>query len=270
MRRQAKRKLVGVRDLATSARDVSSMLRTTERDSPPGADAHPLALRDCAHNFFERLGAPSGNRVHRSRTQQPWKVQTSTKLPKTFGLQGHIKQGGRGASGRGSDGVGSIAQQTSFFDARGVPRARQWFNGTINIDLTPWKYEIVRPNYEVMAAWHPDHPTFEEKHFGSWIWRSSSVRRAIPHISITRLPSVVKACSRTVHLHGSLDSTDQGLELRRSAHRDHPGGQGSRRAMTCKMSTHRAPFGRADWGSGLALAHVVRTARGRYTSKSPS
>jgi hypothetical protein len=82
--------------------------------------------------------------------------------PEELRLTGRIATGGRGASGQATDGVGSVARQIPFFDAQGVPRAKQWFKGTINIDLTPQEFEIMRPNYEVAAAWHPDYPTFEE------------------------------------------------------------------------------------------------------------
>ena len=43
-----------------------------------------------------------------------------------------------------------------------MPRASQWFKGTINIDLTPLEFEIIRADYEVAAAWHPEHPACEE------------------------------------------------------------------------------------------------------------
>src|ERR1700686_5786575 len=83
--------------------------------------------------------------------------------PKELRLTGTIVRGIGGASGQAfSDGVGSIARQTQFFERKGVPRASQWFKGTINIDLTPLEFQIIRADYEVTAAWHPEHPAFEE------------------------------------------------------------------------------------------------------------
>jgi hypothetical protein len=82
--------------------------------------------------------------------------------PEGLRLTGTIIPGLGGASGQHTDGVGSIARQTPFFVAHGVPRATDWFCGTINIDLTPREFEIVRPHYEVTAAWHPDFPAFQE------------------------------------------------------------------------------------------------------------
>jgi hypothetical protein len=78
-----------------------------------------------------------------------------------FRRTGTIVKGLGGASGRGSGGVGTITRQAKFFDEAGVPRAKQWFQGTININLS-CEFEIVRPDHVVTARWHPDFPTHEE------------------------------------------------------------------------------------------------------------
>ena len=68
-------------------------------------------------------------------------MTTSAKVPKSLGLP---------------------EKSYEEFERKGVPRASQWFKGTINIDLTPLEFQIIRADYEVTAAWHPEHPAFEE------------------------------------------------------------------------------------------------------------
>lgn len=49
-----------------------------------------------------------------------------------------------------------IRKQKPFFERSGVPNISQMYNGTINLDISPKKFQITNPDYEVKdCEWHP-------------------------------------------------------------------------------------------------------------------
>ena len=76
-------------------------------------------------------------------------------------LEGIVKQGLRHASGEDIDGkkypdadgvVGTISKQKPFFKEV-IPESSRFFNGTINLDITPNLFRILNPDYEVTCQW---------------------------------------------------------------------------------------------------------------------
>jgi hypothetical protein len=73
-------------------------------------------------------------------------------------FRGAIVQGKRATSGA----EGTISRQRRFFISHGVKRAEGWYLGTININIAPREFEILKADYVVAAKWHPDSPDVEE------------------------------------------------------------------------------------------------------------
>ena len=75
--------------------------------------------------------------------------------PKTVTVSGTIRQG-NGAASR------STSLQKPFFISAGVARASEWHPGTINLDISPTRFEILKPDHAVSARWAPEVPDFVE------------------------------------------------------------------------------------------------------------
>ena len=75
-------------------------------------------------------------------------------------INGRITRGRGIASGRGFDPnnsriTDSIRKQKPYFEGI-VPEISEVFNGTINIDISPREFEILRPDYEVSCEWEKE------------------------------------------------------------------------------------------------------------------
>lgn len=72
-------------------------------------------------------------------------------------LQGHVKKGHRIASGLNPDRTlalnNTIFLQKPFFEKAFIPNISKVYNGTINIDIAPKKFKIIKPDYEVTCEW---------------------------------------------------------------------------------------------------------------------
>ena len=76
-------------------------------------------------------------------------------------LKGRVKHGLRIASGLNPDppiklGMklnNTIALQKPFFEQAGVEGISEMYNGTVNVDISPLKFEILKPDYEVTCTW---------------------------------------------------------------------------------------------------------------------
>ena len=51
--------------------------------------------------------------------------------------------------------TGTISKQRKFFVSAGVKRAESWHAGTINLDISPKEFEILKSDYTVTAEWSP-------------------------------------------------------------------------------------------------------------------
>lgn len=79
-------------------------------------------------------------------------------------IDGKIKQGFRIASGLNLDppmvsGLklnNTITLQKPFFIENKIPRIQEVYNGTINLDIAPRIFKILKPDYTVTCQWHPD------------------------------------------------------------------------------------------------------------------
>ena len=49
----------------------------------------------------------------------------------------------------------TIKKQKPLFKSAGVSRADTWYEGTVNISITPNEFKILQPDYEVTAEWTP-------------------------------------------------------------------------------------------------------------------
>ena len=79
-------------------------------------------------------------------------------------LEGVIKEGLRHCSGIDADGtehpgkdgiVGTIRRQRPFFEDV-IPNFSEFYNGTINLDISPQMFEVVYHDYEVICDWRKD------------------------------------------------------------------------------------------------------------------
>ncbi len=76
---------------------------------------------------------------------------------KNLQINGIIIQGLRSASGlNGHGGNGTIAKQKPFFELAGVKRVGSWYNGTINVDISPKEFKILKPDHIVTCEWLPN------------------------------------------------------------------------------------------------------------------
>ena len=76
-------------------------------------------------------------------------------------ISGIIKPGHQVASGLAEDSPyaeGTITMQLTHFQKRGLDLSN-YFLGTLNIDIAPHKFKILKPQYTVpLVKWHPDYP----------------------------------------------------------------------------------------------------------------
>ncbi len=74
-------------------------------------------------------------------------------------LSGYVKEGLRIASGLNPDPSlklnNTIFLQKPFFTKAGIPRIHEYYNGTINLDISPKEFKIVKPHFEVTCEWFP-------------------------------------------------------------------------------------------------------------------
>ena len=72
-------------------------------------------------------------------------------------LSGKIKEGLRIASGVNPDKSlklnNTIYLQKPFFEKAQIPNISEFYNGTINLDISPNKFKILQPDYEVTCEW---------------------------------------------------------------------------------------------------------------------
>ena len=74
-------------------------------------------------------------------------------------LSGYVKEGLGIASGLNPDPNlelnNTISLQKPFFERAGIPRIHKYHNGTINIDISPKEFKILKPHFEVTCEWFP-------------------------------------------------------------------------------------------------------------------
>ncbi|MDO8601096.1 MAG: hypothetical protein Q7R46_00260 [bacterium] len=74
-------------------------------------------------------------------------------------FEGKIKSGLRIASGLNPDPTlklnNTIFKQKKFFVEAGVAGIQNCYNGTINVDIQPYQFKIIKPDYEVTCEWSP-------------------------------------------------------------------------------------------------------------------
>ena len=77
-------------------------------------------------------------------------------------ILGIVTLGHRVASGIADDSPyekGTLQMQLPFFKALGLDISK-FYLGTLNIDLAPHTFEVVKPRYTFrQVKWHPDYPT---------------------------------------------------------------------------------------------------------------
>lgn len=79
-------------------------------------------------------------------------------------IEGNVVEGTQAASGRKhlSAYGGTIALQKPFFDRAGVD-CSSMHNGTINVDIRPSSFHVLRPCLELRdIQWHPEKPGISE------------------------------------------------------------------------------------------------------------
>ena len=80
---------------------------------------------------------------------------------KEITLKGNTKEGLRIASGQslnpplveGMNLNNTIALQRPFFEEAGIIGISNMYSGTINVDISPNKFEILKPDYEITCEW---------------------------------------------------------------------------------------------------------------------
>ena len=86
----------------------------------------------------------------------------SVKVLKRFmtdiSLEGKVIKGLRIASGMAEKPQDprlnfTIMKQKPFFERHGIPRITETFNGTLNVDISPKKFKIVKPDHEIECEW---------------------------------------------------------------------------------------------------------------------
>ena len=97
-------------------------------------------------------------------------------------VQGVVTQGYRVASGPSKDyPYGALDRQRPFFAARGLDLS-EYFTGTLNIDIRPHTFELVRPEFTFREVeWTDLHPPehfsfsrckviFDEAEYPGWVY----------------------------------------------------------------------------------------------------
>ena len=97
-------------------------------------------------------------------------------------VAGTVVQGYRVASGPSADyPYGALDRQRPIFKERGLD-LDDYFNGTLNVDISPRRFRMVRPEYTFRAVeWTDLHPpedfsfshckvVFEEREYDGWIY----------------------------------------------------------------------------------------------------
>ena len=84
-----------------------------------------------------------------------------TMLEEPITISGIIKPGHQVASGMAANSPyaqGTIAMQLPYFQKLGLDLSG-YFLGTLNIAITPHKFQIIKPKYTFpLVKWHPDYP----------------------------------------------------------------------------------------------------------------
>lgn len=74
-------------------------------------------------------------------------------------LLGKVKEGLRIASGQNPDPAlklnNTIFKQKPFFIKNGVDKIENCYNGTVNLDISPHHFKILKPDYEITCEWSP-------------------------------------------------------------------------------------------------------------------
>ncbi len=74
-------------------------------------------------------------------------------------LTGKVKEGLRIASGLNPGPTlklnNTISKQKPFFIKAGVDEIQNCYDGTINLDISPYEFKIVKPDYEITCEWSP-------------------------------------------------------------------------------------------------------------------
>lgn len=74
-------------------------------------------------------------------------------------LTGRVKEGLRIASGLNPDPTlklnNTIFKQKPFFVEAGVKSIQDCYNGTINLEISPRQFKIIKPDYQVTCEWSP-------------------------------------------------------------------------------------------------------------------
>ena len=72
-------------------------------------------------------------------------------------LKGKVAKGYQIASGSNPDKSlklnNTIFLQKPFFKEAGIPDIEKYYNGTINLDISPNEFKIIKPDYEVTCNW---------------------------------------------------------------------------------------------------------------------
>lgn len=97
-------------------------------------------------------------------------------------VHGVLAQGYRVASGPSADyPYGSLDRQRPLFASRGLDLSR-YFNGTLNVDITPQTFRLVKPGYTFRhVAWTDLHPpehfsfsrcrvVYREAEYDGWVY----------------------------------------------------------------------------------------------------
>ncbi len=97
-------------------------------------------------------------------------------------VRGLLVQGYRVASGPSTDyPYGALERQRPIFAARGLDLSR-YFNGTLNIDISPRQFKLIRPQFTFHSiAWTDLHPPehfsfsrcrviFKEVEYDGWVY----------------------------------------------------------------------------------------------------
>jgi len=80
-------------------------------------------------------------------------------VPQWFSLRGMIVQGYRVASGPSKDyPYGALERQKPIFKSRGL-NLDDYFNGTLNIDIRPYTFQLIKPEFTFHnVEWTDLHP----------------------------------------------------------------------------------------------------------------
>ncbi len=103
-------------------------------------------------------------------------------FPQWISLRGVIVQGYRVASGPSKDYLyGALERQKSIFKARGLD-LEGYFNGTLNIDIRPYSFQLIKPEFTFLnVEWTDLHPPehfsfsrckviYEDIEYDGWVY----------------------------------------------------------------------------------------------------